>query len=93
VLPRLFGHALHSTRLAVVHLFCANVGLAGLVLGFLLRPHSAFDARWLTATGGSLFALGAMLWVYNLWRTFDAADARQRARANSGHRQLPRLDE
>jgi len=93
LLPRLFGHPLHSTRLAVAHLFCANVGLAGLVLGFLLRPHRASEGRWLTAAGGSLFALGAMLWVYNLWRTFDAADARQRARARSEHSQLPTLDE
>jgi len=89
LLPRLFGHPLHSRWLAVAHFYLANVGLAGLVLGFLVRPHAGFDSRWLTAGGGSLFALGALLWVWNLWRTFNAADARQRARAEAGQRQLP----
>jgi len=28
----------------------------------------------------SLLAVGAILWVYNLWRTFDAADVKQRTR-------------
>lgn len=87
LLPRLFGHPLHSQRLAIAHLFCANLGLAVLVLGFLIQPYG----RWVTAGGGVLFALGAMLWVYNLWRTFDAADARQRAREEADRKQLPTL--
>jgi cbb3-type cytochrome oxidase subunit 1 len=93
LLPRLFGHPLHSVRLAVAHLYCANAGLAGIVLGFLVGPHDTAAARWITATGGAIYALGAVLWVYNLWRTFDAADARQRARTHAAHRQLPMLDE
>jgi cytochrome c oxidase cbb3-type subunit 1 len=93
LLPRLFGHPLHSRRFAVAHLYLANVGLAGLVGGFLARPHSDFAGRWLTAAGGVLFALGALLWVWNLWRTFDAADARQRERGQAGQRSLPTLDE
>src|SRR6185503_6252383 len=40
LLPRLFGHPLHSTRLAVAHLFLANGGLASLVLGFLVGPYA-----------------------------------------------------
>lgn len=91
LLPRLFGHPLHSQRLAIAHLFCANLGLAALVLGFLIQPSTGAGARWVTATGGVLYALGAMLWVYNLWRTFDAADARQRAREQGDHKQLPTL--
>lgn len=93
LLPRLFGHPLRSQRLAVAHLYLANIGLAGLVLGFLIRPHGTFDSRWLTATGGMLFALGALFWVWNLWRTFDAADARQRARLRSDQRSLPTVGE
>jgi len=92
LLPRLFGHPLRSRPLAIAHLFCANVGLAGLVLGFLVQPRNAVTARWFTTTGGLLFAFGAMLWVYNLWRTFDAADARQRARDQSDRKSLPTLD-
>jgi len=93
LLPRLFGHPLHSRALAVAHLYLANIGLGGLVLGFLARPHGGFDSRWITAPGGVLFALGALLWVWNLWKTFDAADARQRARADSERRQLPTVGE
>jgi cbb3-type cytochrome oxidase subunit 1 len=93
LLPRLFGHPLHSQRLAIAHLFCANAGLAGLVLGFLMAPAGGAGVRWVTTAGGSLYALGAMFWVYNLWRPFDAADARQRAREAAEHKQLPTLNE
>lgn len=93
LLPRLFGHPLHNPRLAVAHLFLANAGLAGLVLGFLLQPAGGLAGRWVTTAGGSLFALGVVCWVYNLWRTFDAADARQQARADAPPRHLPTLDQ
>ncbi len=93
LLPRLFGHPLRSTRLAIAHLYLANLGLAGLVLGFLIRPHGSFDSRWLTGTGGALYALGALLWVWNLWRTFDAADAKHRARVQANRKELPTLSD
>jgi hypothetical protein len=64
----------------VAHLYLANLGLAGMVAGFLIQPYSGLSTRWVTASGGALFAVGAMLWVYNLWRTFDAADVKQRVR-------------
>lgn len=92
LLPRLFGHPLYSPRLAGAHLVLANAGLAGLVLGFLITPHSRAPGMWLLAGGGSLFGLGALFWVYNLWRTFDAADARQKNRP-SPERRLPTLGE
>lgn len=91
LLPRLFGHPLHSPRLAVIHLYLANVGLAGMVTGFLLRPGGSDVAGWVTAAGGALFALGAVLWIYNLWRTFDAADRRARQRIELAQRELPTM--
>jgi len=91
LLPRMFGHGLHDRRLAIVHLYLANLGLAGLVIGFLLRPHGSGTGRWVGATGGVLFALGVVLWVWNLWRTFDQGDARQRAREQGDHKPLPTL--
>lgn len=91
LLPRLFGHPLHSRRLAIAHLYLANLGLAGLVAGFLLRPHIGLRASWLIASGGILFAAGALAWVWNLWHTFNAADARARARERSPHGNLPTL--
>jgi cytochrome c oxidase cbb3-type subunit 1 len=92
LLPRLFGHPLHSTRLAIWHLFLANVGLGLIVLGFVLQPHTV-QGRWVTATGGTTFSLGALFWVWNLWHTFNAADARARARAQSGRSSLPTADQ
>ncbi len=85
LLPRLFGHPLHSERLAVAHLFLANGGLALLVLGFVLQP----GGGWLAAAGGTVFAAGVICWVYNLWRTFDAADARAKARTQADTKPLP----
>ena len=89
LLPRLFGHPLRSRGMAIAHFWLSNVGLAGMVLGFVLGPR----AGWLTAAGGGLFAAGAILWVANLWRTFDLADARQRAREASGKPGLPTVGE
>jgi cytochrome c oxidase cbb3-type subunit 1 len=89
LLPRLFGHPLHSSRLAIAHLYLANLGLAGIVAGFFVQPRAVSLGRALTAAGGVLFSVGALFWVWNLWHTFNAADARQRARAQSGRDQLP----
>jgi cbb3-type cytochrome oxidase subunit 1 len=90
LLPRLFGHPLYSRRLAVAHLFLANLGLSALVAGFFVQPHAAFAGRWIIGAGGGLFAVGAIFWVLNLWHTFDAAESRQRARGEPT-RPLPTL--
>ena len=90
LLPRLFGHALHSRGLAVAHWWLANVGLGGMVTGFFLQPHIGSNSAPVTATGGVLFSLGALGFVYNMWRTFNKADARARARAMAA--MLPTVD-
>lgn len=81
LLPRLFGHALYSRKLAIAHWWLANGGLAGMVVGFFIQPHVGSRSAPVTAAGGLLFSLGALGFVYNLWRTFNLADARARARA------------
>ena len=44
----------------------------------------------MTATGGALWALGAYGFVYNMWRTFDAAERRRRVNAQAADsRKLP----
>ncbi len=91
LLPRLFGHPLFSRRLAVAHWWAANLGLAGMVVGFILRAHAANAGAVITATGGTLFGLGALGFVYNMWRTFNLADARARMRAMG--RPLPMQDD
>lgn len=81
LLPRLFGHALYSRKLAIAHWWLANGGLAGMVAGFFMQPHVGARSAPITATGGLLFSFGALGFVYNMWRTFNLADARARARA------------
>ena len=78
LLPRLFGHKLQTPWLAVAHWWLANVGLCLMVIGFILSPHIGAGSAWVTSSGGILFAAGAFGFVYNLWRTFDAAEARRR---------------
>src|SRR5688572_22114128 len=56
LLPRMFGHPLQSRRLAIAHLYFANVGLAGMVGGFMLRPHNVTAGRWLSSAGGTVYA-------------------------------------
>lgn len=94
LLPRLFGHALWSRALAIAHLWLANVGLALMVLGFLLAPNIGTAGSALTAVGGALFTLGALAFALNLWWTFDAADARHRPSGPGGaSRPLPTVDQ
>ena len=94
LLPRLFGFGLHSSRLAVVHWWLANVGLSGMVAGFVAGPHIGIASVPLTSVGGVLFAAGALSFVYNMWRTFDKADARARERARRRvERVLPTIGE
>ena len=90
LLPRLFGHPIYNRPFAIAHVWLANVGLALLVAGFCLAPHIGNRSIPVTATGGSLWALGAYGFVYNMWRTFDAAERRRKA--NEGRvegRELP----
>lgn len=86
LLPRLFGHALYAKGLAVAHWWLANAGLGLMVAGFLLAPHIGRRSAPVTAAGGVIFLLGALAFVYNLWRTFNMADARHRARASAAER-------
>jgi cbb3-type cytochrome oxidase subunit 1 len=90
LLPRIFGHQIHRRGLAIAHWWLANLGLAAMVTGFLIAPHVGRASAWVTTTGGTLFSLGALSFVYNMWRTFDAADARYRARAVGPAAQPPR---
>ncbi len=71
VIPRFSGHELHSRRLAAVHWWLANVGLVLLALGFLLVPVLGRRPIALLGLGGTLAALGAYAFAYNLWRTID----------------------
>jgi cbb3-type cytochrome oxidase subunit 1 len=94
LLPRLFGGPLWSAKFAVAHLWLANLGLAGMVAGFMLAPHIGAAGNIITTMGGSVYTLGVVLFVVNLWKTFDGADARHRPPPGAAKpRTLPTLGE
>jgi hypothetical protein len=62
-----------------------------MITGFVAQPHVGRAGANIVAVGGALFGLSALGFVYNMWRTFNLADARARARAIS--RMLPTQDE
>ena len=71
VVPRFVGVPLYSRRAAGAHWFMANIGLAGMVVGFMLRPFGYAVAGVLLAAGGVLMAAGGYTFAYILWRTID----------------------
>lgn len=71
VIPRFAGHPLHSPGLAGWHWWLANVGLALLVGGFSLIGVTGTLPRWVIIVGGSVSAVAAFLFIYNMWRTLD----------------------
>ena len=75
VVPRFAGTPLHSDRLAATHLVVANVGLASMVAGYLMRAHALPPGPVLLLAGAVIAASGALLFAYNVWRTLDAATA------------------
>lgn len=83
VIPRFMGHPLHDKRLAAIHFWVANLGLATLAAGFVLVPTLGARAIPVQGAGGILSALGAYLFIYNLWRTIDGPKALQRVQQRS----------
>jgi cbb3-type cytochrome oxidase subunit 1 len=75
VVPRFTGHQLFSRRLATVHWWLANSGLAVLVTGFLLMGAGRAYAVPLAA-GGVLSAIAALCFVVNIWNTIDGRAVR-----------------
>ena len=98
VIPNFAGFPLHRPAAARIHWWMANIGLAMMVSGFILRVHAPTVGTLILAIGGTLSAVGAYLFVYLIWRTIDGpANLRagaQRARTameqgRTGRRPLP----
>ncbi len=79
VIPRFSGVPLTSRRLAGAHLWVANAGLAGMVAGWILRVWVRPAGGALLGVGGSLTAIGAALFIYNIWTTLGPVRASARA--------------
>ena len=87
VIPRFTGHPLHSRRMAEVHWWASNAGLVVLVLGFIFLPWLP-SARRAVEMGAVFAAVGAFLFIYNLWRTLDGSGPKPRRDDGAG-RKLP----
>ena len=75
VVPRFTGSPLHSRRLGPVHLVAANLGLALLVAGWIVRVWAFAAGEALVRAGGAASAVGVGLFIYNIWRTLGASPA------------------
>jgi cytochrome c oxidase cbb3-type subunit 1 len=73
VIPRFTGNPLHSRRLAWVHFCVANLGLALLVGGWIMRVRWPLIGTPAVEVGALASALGAFLFIFNLWRTLGPA--------------------
>jgi cbb3-type cytochrome oxidase subunit 1 len=71
VIPRFTGHPLFSRRLAGVHWWSANAGLVLFSVGLAAQAQAAHIAPAFLAAGGSLSAVGAFVFIFNIWRTID----------------------
>jgi cbb3-type cytochrome oxidase subunit 1 len=92
VIPRFSGHPLWRRRLAVWHWWIANAGLALMAVGFALRVQSSITPAIggaLLGAGGSLSAVGAYLFAYNVWRTIGG-DATVLGVGRASQRPAPR---
>ena len=71
VIPRFTGTPLASRRAAILHLGFANLGLALMVAGFMLRLSNAELGRILLQAGGVTSTAGIVLFITNIWRTLS----------------------
>lgn len=71
-IPRFVGRPVHSGALAGWQWWLANVGLVVLAGGFVLRARAVPLAVPLLGVGGTLSAVAAYCFAYNVWRTLDA---------------------
>ena len=87
ILPRMMGYGLFSPRLSVIHWWLANAGLSLMVAGFFLRPGGVRGGVEMLVAGGTLEAIGAYLFAFNLFRSMKKP--RQLRVPGRGATQLP----
>ncbi|MEK7817170.1 MAG: cbb3-type cytochrome c oxidase subunit I [Actinomycetota bacterium] len=74
ILPRFSGRPLYSEGLASAQLWINNIGLAGMAVTRLVGAYIDTDImRIAIAPFGIVYAIGAYIFVYNLWKTIAAA--------------------
>ena len=73
VIPRFAGRPLFSTGIARVHVWLANIGLASMVSGFMLRVGQVGAGSLVLRTGALASALGIAFFITNIWKTVGPA--------------------
>jgi cbb3-type cytochrome oxidase subunit 1 len=73
VFPRFAGRPLHRAGLVMPHWWLTNLGVAAMAAGFVLRARGVSAGHVILGVGGTSAALGAYLFVYNVWRTLGSA--------------------
>ncbi len=74
IIPRLAGKPLYSRRLAVVHLWLANLGLLLFAPGLMLQAGAHPMAPLVIGVGASLSAAGAYCFAWQVWSTLQEVD-------------------
>ena len=70
ILPRFSGKTLYSEGMSTVQLWLNLAGLVGIFTGLVAGAYSGSDLMlYIVAPSGALFALGAILFVYNMLKT------------------------
>jgi cbb3-type cytochrome oxidase subunit 1 len=85
VFPRFAGRPLHRSGLVMPHWWLTNLGVAAMAAGFVLRAVGVGAGPAVLGVGGASAAVGAYLFVYNVWRTLGTAAAAPPP-VSSGHR-------
>lgn len=74
ILPRFSGRPLWNERLSDVQFWLNAIGLAGMVISFIIAAYSKSDwLRYAVAPFGALYGIGALLFVINMWKTISGA--------------------
>lgn len=74
ILPRFSGRPLYSEGIATAQFWINLIGLAGMVVSFIVAAYSKSDLlRYGVAPFGALYAVGAVLFVFNMWKTISGA--------------------
>src|SRR5687768_4968683 len=83
VMPRFSGHPLHSRTEASWHLWIANLGLALLVGGWIARVWAPAVGTVSLQIGAAGSAVGAFLFIHNVWWTLGPVGARPGPKGSS----------
>ncbi len=74
ILPRFSGRPLHNEGLSTVQLWLNITGLAGMFVSLLAAAYSTADVlRYAVAPFGILYAVGGVLFAWNMWMTISGA--------------------